>query len=117
MATHTHDDDAAPTPVAENIAPAPAVFTASAQVEEFVAPAPLIENVAPAPVGTLLQPPVPVVQVVQGPHGQIIEKTVETLVFQFAQGLGTALLCRMKSTETKWWRLDHLFLPNLLLLL
>ena len=81
--------------MAEHIALALAVFTVSAQVDEFVASALVIENVPPAPVATLLQPPVPVVQVVQGPHGQIIEKTVETLVIQFAQGLGTALVCRM----------------------
>ena len=64
---------------------------------------------------TLLQPPVPVVQVVQVLHVQIIEKTVETLVIQFAQGLGTALLCRMNFTETvEMVEVDHLSLPNLL---
>ena len=85
--------DEAPAPVAEYIVPAPtpdpAVYTASAPVNEYVASSYVIEYVAPAPVTTLLEPPVPVVQVVQVRHVQIIEKTVETPVTHFGQGSQT----------------------------
>ena len=76
------------------LAPAPAVhaaqapvieYVASASVNKFVASASVIEYVAPTPVITLLEPPVPVVHVVQVPQVQIIEKTLEFLVVQTAQ--------------------------------
>ena len=101
--------DEAPAPVAEYIVPAstldPAVYIASAPVNEYVASSYVIEYVAPAPVTTLLEPPVPVVQVVQVPHVRIIEKTVEALVTHFGQGsqtpeiLGTAPVRPEKHAE------------------
>ena len=44
-------------------------YVASASVNKFVASTPVIEYVAPTPVITLLEPPVPVVHVVQGSTG------------------------------------------------
>ena len=45
-------------------------------MKELVAPVPVIEYVAPAPVPTLLEPPIPVVHIVQVP--QVVQKTTET---------------------------------------
>ena len=96
-------------PVAEHVAPDPAVFTASAPanefsvsalVNEYVASPRVIEYVTPAHVTTLLEPPVPAACTVQvcheTPQSQTVEKIVEIPeipTFQgtrASEGLGTA---------------------------
>ena len=104
-----------PAPVLEHLAPAPAEHAAPAPVIEcvasalankFVASALVIEHVAPAPETALLEPPVPVVHVVQVPQVQIIEKTVQFPVVQTSQStrtrgsLETVLVYEMKPVVT-----------------
>ena len=48
--------DAAPAPIAEYIAPAPAVCAAPAPVVEYIAPVPAVSHVAPAPILDVLDP-------------------------------------------------------------
>ena len=73
----TDDEDVAPAPVKE--------YVASAPVNEYVASAHVIEYVAPAPVTTLLEPPVPVVHVVQMPQVQVVQNTNETSQLQIIE--------------------------------
>ena len=84
--------DAAPAPVdehiapapAERVAPAPAVYAVPATVNAYAAPAPDL-NLA-----SILEPLVPVVQLVQDPQVQIIEKIVEILESLPAKGTQTS---------------------------
>ena len=102
--------EAGTAPVNKYIAPAstpdPAVYPMSTTVNEYVASAPVIEYVAPAPLATFLEPPVPIVHVVQVPQVQVIEKIVEIPVAQTAQdtqtpeSLGTVPVHQMKPAET-----------------
>ena len=81
-------ENVTPAPVVEHLAPGPAERCTSTRdrvcgvcTHEFVS--------SPASVITLLEPPVPVVHVVQVPQVQIIEKTVEFPVVQSAQSTRT----------------------------
>ena len=67
---------AAPTPVAEDIARAPAVYT-TPDPDVHATPAPINECVAPAPATTLLEPPVPVIHLVHVPRVHVVPKTTE----------------------------------------
>ena len=53
--------------------------------DEDAAPAPVNEYVAPTPVTTLLEPPVPVVHVVQVPQVQVVQNTIETPQLQIIE--------------------------------
>ena len=66
--SHVTQTDAAPATVDEYVAPPPAATYAAT-----TAPAPMTEHEAPV-LSDFVEPPVPVVQVVQVPQVQIIEK-------------------------------------------
>ena len=73
-------------PVNEHLASAPVnEYVASAAVNKYVASPRVIEYVAPAPVATLLEPPVPVVHIVQAPQVQVVQNTIETPQLQIIE--------------------------------
>ena len=137
-ATHTVEH-AAPTPVDEHIAPAPAVHFAPAPAVHAAA-APVSACVTHAPdlnLASLLEPPVPVIQVVPVPQVHLFETTVvisESFTgqdTQISENLGAAsvrrvcfaeiveVVCRTSSSDTRddnrgrraflwWWNVLYL---------